>query len=219
MVHRTNITEDQVFVLQLLRDQIGQRVYPVHRLDRGTSGVLIFGKTKEAASVIAEQFRNQKIEKEYLAVVRGFVESEGVIDYAINVNPGKPLQDAITHYQRISQVELPIPIGRYATARYAFVQIQPKTGRQHQIRRHFAHLRHPIIGDKRYGDVKHNKYFKQEFGLNRFLLHAWQMSLKHPFDKSELIQENSTLIALSLLCFKSNNTFKLIDSQYGIHTN
>lgn len=173
LVHRTKISEDTQFVLQLLRKQIQQYVYPVHRLDRATSGVLIFGKSSEAANHLAEQFRNHQIEKNYLAIVRGHLDATGTIDYDLAPEKHKPAKSAITHYQRITQSELNTPVGlRYPTARYSLVKINLETGRRHQIRRHFAHIRHPIIGDKRHGDCKYNKYFSENYGLERMLLHA-----------------------------------------------
>ena len=181
LVHRTRISEDTRFVLQLLRDQLGQRLFPVHRLDRGTSGALVLGKNGEAASLLGAQFRNKEVEKEYLAVIRGFVSSEGTIDYPIANDPAKPRQEAVTHFTRLSQSELDWPIGRYATARYSLVEIRTETGRRHQIRRHFAHIRHPVIGDKKHGDCKHNKYLREEWGIVRLLLHASELGVVHPF--------------------------------------
>jgi len=180
LVHRTKISEDRIFVLQLLRDQIGQRVYPIHRLDRGTSGVLIFGKSGEAAGALSEQFRDKAVEKNYLAIVRGYVEEQGVIDYPLpHPRSGLP-RDALTRYAKLQQTELPTPVGRYATARYSLVDITLETGRTNQIRRHFAHIRHPVIGDKKKGDCKHNKYFEQELGIARLLLHASRFAFSHP---------------------------------------
>lgn len=180
LVHRTPISEDKVFVLQLLRKQLQQRLYPVHRLDRATSGVLIFAKTSEAAAALAALFRTKQVQKTYLAVVRGFLETEGRIDYPLLHENGQIRQEAITFYQNLAEVELPIPVGRYPTARYTLLKIWLETGRRHQIRRHFSHLRHPIIGDKRHGDVKHNKFFQEHFNLPRLLLHATRLEFQHP---------------------------------------
>ena len=181
MVHRTGISEDKVFILQLLRDQLGQKIYPVHRLDRATSGVLIFGKSSEAASLLGRQMQEHLVKKTYLAVVRGFVEAAATIDYALAPEPEKPKQEAITHYKKLKQAERPFSVGRYPTSRYSLVEVTLKTGRRHQIRRHFSHLRHPVINDRRHGDVKHNKYFEKEIGIERLLLHAQKMVLIHPF--------------------------------------
>ncbi len=181
LVHRTKISEDTVFVLQLLRDQLGQRIYPIHRLDRPTSGVLIFGKTQEAASQLSELMRAKSIHKKYLAIVRGFLDAAGTIDYPLVTKEHLPAQEAITHYKNLGQIEKDFHVNRYPTSRYSLLEITLDTGRRHQIRRHFAHLRHPIIGDKRHGDCKHNKYFSEKLGIKRMLLHAVEMSFLHPF--------------------------------------
>ena len=177
-----------MFVLQLLRDQIGQRLFPAHRLDRATSGVLLFGKTTEAAAALGVQFMDKSLDKKYIAIVRGFVPEQDTVNYPLaDEESGKGLVDAVTHYKRIQQVTCDMAIGlRYPTARFSLVEVMPETGRRHQIRKHFAHLRHPIIGDPRHGDVKHNKYFREQFGITRLLLHAQQLSVQHP-DTGELL--------------------------------
>ena len=181
MVHRTSITEDKQFILQLLRDQIKQKVYPIHRLDRGTSGVLFFAKMSESASQLGKLFQEKLIQKQYLAIVRGYLsEKDGTIDYPLAKEKWLAKKEAISHYRSIQQTEINHAIGRYETARYSLVQVFPETGRRHQIRRHFSHLRHPIIGDKRHGDVKHNTYWRETFGISRMLLHAQKLSFIHP---------------------------------------
>ncbi len=182
LVHRSRLSEDRIFVLQLLRDQIGQRLFPAHRLDRATSGVLLFGKTSEAAAALGQQFMDKSLGKRYTALVRGFVQEEATIDYPLaDEESGKGLVPAVTHYKRLNQTTTDMAIGlRYTTARFSLVEVEPETGRRHQIRKHFAHLRHPIIGDPRHGDVKHNKYFREQFGITRLLLHARQLTIKHP---------------------------------------
>ena len=176
LVHRTKISEDQVFVLQLLRTQIQQKVFPIHRLDRGTSGVLVFGKNKAAAAYLGEQMRSKKVEKKYLAIIRGYVDEKGTIDYPLASEPHKEKKEALSHYKRLKQIEFAAQIGRYPSARYSLVEIETETGRRHQIRRHFSHLRHPIIGDKKHGDVKHNTYFRDSLEIPRMLLHASDLS-------------------------------------------
>ena len=182
MVHRTSITEDKQFVLQLLRDQIQTKLYPIHRLDRGTTGTLIFAKSKEAASLLGQQFQQHIVGKQYLAIVRGFIEEETwTVDYPLAKETWLEKKEAITHFEQLGKVELPVAIGRYETARYTLVKAMPETGRRHQIRRHLSHLRHPVIGDKRHGDVKHNKHWKVQFGISRMLLHAQSLQFNHPF--------------------------------------
>ncbi len=177
MVHKTNITEDKVFLLQLLRDQINQRVYPIHRLDRGTSGVLLFGKHTEEAARVQKLMMANQFEKKYLAIVRGFVDEEGTIDYPLKSGRKNLLQDAISHYKRIDQQTLDFEVNRYPTSRYSLVEVRPETGKFHQIRRHFAHIRHPIIGDKKHGDCKHNKYFAETQNFQNMCLHAREVVL------------------------------------------
>lgn len=187
LVHRTRISEDTVFVLQLLRDQLGYHIYPVHRLDRMTSGVLVFGKTKAAAGSLSELFRNQEITKTYLAVVRGHLPPSGTIDYPLARSPEHQKQPAVSDYHTLDQTEIPHAISRYPTSRYSLIKVNPKTGRFHQIRRHFAHLRHPIIGDRPHGDCKHNKYLREKLGIEGMLLHAISFSFVHPHTLNRVI--------------------------------
>ncbi len=177
LVHPTRISEDTLTILPLLRDQLGGKMYPVHRLDRGTSGVLVFGKNSMSASSLNRQFRERAVKKKYRAVIRGFVEPMGKIDHPLAGDGQKKARQAITEYRKISQSEMDFAISRYPTSRYSLVEVSPLTGRHHQIRRHFAHIRHPVIGDKRHGDCKHNKYFREQLGIERMLLHACQLSL------------------------------------------
>lgn len=183
LVHRTGISEDTSFLLQQLRQQIRRRVYPIHRLDRATSGVLIWAKSKQAASRLSPMFEQRQVQKTYLAIVRGWTADDGLIDYPLGSpeQPQAPRQPAQTAYRTLARSEMPWPIGnRHATARFSLILVQPQTGRWHQIRRHFAHLRHPIIGDRRYGDNKHNRFFREVLGISRLLLHAWRLTFKHP---------------------------------------
>lgn len=185
LVHRTRIAEEKKeFALQILRDQLGYRLHPLHRLDRGTSGVLLFGKTPEATAPIVKAFSSCQPDKTYYAIVRGYAPESGTIDSPIRPDKDhlhKEAQEAITHFTRLATVELPIPVGRYSSARYSLVQIKPETGRMHQIRKHFAHLRHYIIGDKKHGDWRHNKMFLEQLDSPSLLLHAASLRFEHPF--------------------------------------
>jgi len=182
LVHRTRIAEeDRAFAMQILRDQLGQWVYPLHRLDRGTSGVLLFALHKEAAQRLGAVFESSRVNKAYLAVLRGYVPEAGLVDYALREEKYKPPQEAQTGYRRLATAELPIPVGRYATARYSLVEARPLTGRMHQIRKHFAHLCHYVIGDKRHGDWRHNQMFAETLACPHMLLHARMMTFPHPF--------------------------------------
>ncbi|MFN2350113.1 MAG: pseudouridine synthase [Thioalkalivibrio sp.] len=180
LVHRSPISRDEVFVLQCLRDQICQRVFPVHRLDRPTSGALLFGLNREATRGLAGQFESGTVEKRYLAVVRGYTDDAGLIDHPLSHEDRPEPRDAVTRYRRLATVELDIPVGRYPSSRYSLVEVHPGTGRMHQIRRHFKHIFHPLIGDTTYGEGRHNRMFREHFGIERLLLHASRVKLRHP---------------------------------------
>lgn len=191
LVHRTNIDRHETrFALQLLRRQLKQKVYPVHRLDKPTSGVLLFALDAATARNLSDQFRYHRIEKTYLALVRGWTDDCGEIDYplvdgpikaayAVQQNSDKP-REALTRYRTLQRVELPIAVGRYATGRYSLVEARPATGRRHQLRRHFKHIFHPIIGDTTYGDSAHNRMFRNRFECQRLMLHAAELLCQHP---------------------------------------
>lgn len=191
LVHRSWLDKHEtVVVMQTLRDQIGQHVYPIHRLDRPTSGVLIFALSSEIARLLSEQFASNKIEKTYHAIVRGYVDGEAVIDYPLVeeldkiadkfANKDKPAQEAITFYKGLSKIELLIEVGKYKTARYSFVELKPQTGRKHQLRRHLKHIFHPIIGDSKHGDLHQNRAFSHYFDVKRLMLHASSVKIIHP---------------------------------------
>ena len=182
LVHRSPIAKDATeFALQMVRDQVGHWVYPVHRLDGRTSGVLVFGLTRDAASKLADLFRLREVQKIYWAVVRGYAEEEDVIDYALKRSDFKPRQSAVTAYRRLATTELPIPVGPYQTARYSLVEVMPKTGRLHQIRKHFAHVFHPVLGDRKHGDWRHNKMAVNELEIEEMLLLSKKLCFVHPY--------------------------------------
>jgi len=179
-VHQTDLDRYAKACMPVLRDQIGQWVYPVHRLDRGTSGVVLFALSSDIARELGVAFSSRTVKKRYLALVRGYLPQEGHIDHAYRLPDSDKLVDAVTDFQCLGTVELPHAVGRYDTARYSLMQAMPLTGRQHQIRRHCAHLRHPIIGDVRYGDRHHNQFFRSHFSLDRLLLMAVELGFDHP---------------------------------------
>ena len=225
-VHRSFMDKDEIyFALQLVRDQIGQYVYPVHRLDRPTSGVLLFALTKDVATKLSDSFANKSyqeqasvekraeiehlcfesdesvdIVKTYYALVRGyFAEPSGLIDHPLkekldklgdkNVSRDKPAQSAQSFYQVMQQASLPIKVGKFDSVRYSLVKVQPITGRRHQIRRHLAHLRHPIIGDINYGDNKQNPFFNDHFSFKRLMLIAKSLTFNHPISGEKITIE------------------------------
>ena len=180
LVHRTALAGSREAALQQLRDQLGRRVYPVHRLDRATSGVLVFGLSSEAASRLAEAVRGHRVAKRYLAVVRGWTEPAGCIDRPLRPAEGGEPRPAHSCYRRLATVELPVAVSRYPTSRYARVAVCPLTGRRHQIRRHLASVAHPVVGDTTHGDGRHNRMFRERFGLHRLALHAQWMGFRQP---------------------------------------
>ncbi|MGD8233269.1 tRNA pseudouridine(65) synthase TruC [Vibrio sp. TRT 1302] len=200
LVHRSWLDKHETqFVMQTLRDQIGQHVFPLHRLDRPTSGVLIFALSSEVASQVMPMFANHEMEKTYHAIVRGWIMESGRLDYALKVeldkiadkhaSQDKEAQEAITDYQPLAQVEIPYSTGSFPTNRYCLMEMKPLTGRKHQLRRHMAHLRHPIVGDTTHGDGKHNKLFREVYDSHRLLLHASSLKFVHPFTQREIIIE------------------------------
>jgi tRNA pseudouridine65 synthase len=184
LVHRSPIASDaSEFAVQLLRDQLGQRVYPVHRLDRKTGGVLLFALSETMNAGMQQQFMNGQVDKTYLAIVRGYTDDEQTIDYPLrrDDSPGLGiLQDAVTHLKTLQRTEVAIPFGKHATSRYSLVELTPETGRMHQLRKHMAHILHPIIGDRPHGCNKQNKLFLERFAMNTMLLHARQLRFAPP---------------------------------------
>ncbi|QDE31858.1 tRNA pseudouridine(65) synthase TruC [Shewanella polaris] len=191
LVHRSYLARrERFFAMQMTRDLVGCHVFPVHRLDRPTSGVLLFAKSSEVARLLCEQFANHCIKKHYLAIVRGNMHESGTLDYALkqefdvlgdkHVDPNKAAQEAVTEYQPLLNTEIPFSSGRYPSSRYGLIKLSPHTGRKHQLRRHMAHLRHPIVGDTTHGDGKQNKFFREHFAINRLWLIAKSLQFIHP---------------------------------------
>lgn len=181
LVHQSRLAADaDVFAVQLLRDQIGQRVYPVHRLDRKTGGVLLFALTPAANTAMQQAFMGRSVQKTYLAIVRGHTPDHETVDYALTNEEGQ-VQDALTRFSTLARAELPIPLGKHPTSRYSLVQLSPETGRYHQLRKHMAHIFHPIIGDRPHGCNKQNRLWKEKWGMTTMLLHASELRFQHPF--------------------------------------
>lgn len=196
LVHRTGLDAGETrFVVQTLRDQLGQRVYPVHRLDKGTSGVLLMALSSVAARALVPLFEQHAVQKNYLAMVRGWPANRFDVDHALRPDdapPDAPTQSAFTAFETQAHLNLPVPVDRYPSTRVALVQAQPKTGRRHQIRRHLKHVSHPIIGDATHGKGAHNRWWADYLGLQRLWLHAQGLSFTHPFT-GEAIQVRSDL--------------------------
>ncbi|QAV22497.1 tRNA pseudouridine(65) synthase TruC [Proteus hauseri] len=191
LVHRSWLDRHEtVFVMQTLRDQIGQHVFPVHRLDRPTSGVLLMALSSDVARQLSQYFELHKTEKIYHAVVRGYVEEASVIDSPLIEELDKiadkfatqpaQMQECVTHCQPLAIVEKDVAIGRYLTSRFSLLELRPETGRKHQLRRHMSHIRHPIIGDTAHGDLRQNRGVVNNFQSHRLMLHASHLNLIHP---------------------------------------
>lgn len=196
LVHRSNLDRNETdFAVQQTRDLVGQLVYPIHRLDKPTSGVLLFSLSSDIANDMSQKFREGKILKKYIAVVRGFTDESGSIDYPlrkIRERFGKPSiktdesQEAITEFIQLSKLELNISVDKYPTSRYSLLELTPKTGRRHQLRRHMKHISHPIIGDPKYGKSRHNNFFKDHFNCSRLMLAAISLKFQHPITNEDI---------------------------------
>lgn len=197
LVHRSPIDKRETeFALQYARAlNGGQHVYPVHRLDRPTSGLLLFAKDPDVARLLGAQMMAHEIYKTYLAIVRGWPEEQGTVDYPLREEPtdrrlkgqATAVQEAITDYVRLGVSEIPYQVEGYPTSRYALMALYPRTGRRHQLRRHMKHISHPIIGDANHGRGRHNRFFAQHFGETRLFLASVGMSLTHPLTGESLV--------------------------------
>lgn len=201
LVHRSPIDKRETqFAVQMTRDLIEQDVYPVHRLDKATSGLLLFALNKEAARNLSTQFMEHSLQKRYIALVRGWTQEHGEIDKPLLYKRDKygdrdkqqptEAQEAYTAYRTLAQCTLDKPLGKFAQQRYSLLQLSPKTGRKHQIRRHLNGISHPIIGDVNYGDRNHNHLFNDWRGYHRLYLAATALEFEHP-----LTQERITIQA------------------------
>lgn len=192
LVHRSWLdSRETVFVMQTLRNQTGRHVFPIHRLDRPTSGVLLFAFNKESARALTQQFERKNVQKRYWAVVRGHLHGSGRIDYPLKeeadkiadpfADPDKPAQNAVTDYRCLALTEQPFQSAkRYATSRYSWLELTPHTGRKHQLRRHLKHIFHPIVGDTTHGDNAQNRAVAERTGATRLLLHARELVFQSP---------------------------------------
>jgi tRNA pseudouridine65 synthase len=170
LVHRGWDNDDDVALFRV-RDALGQQVYPMHRLDRGTSGALLFARTREAATVLSKAFEEGRVEKQYLALVRGVAPEAGVVDYPIPRKEGGPRVPALTRFRRIAAS----PVDRCS-----LVLAAPETGRLHQVRRHLRHINHPLVGDVTHGSGEINRHYRARYDLHRLALHAHLLAFAHP---------------------------------------
>ena len=182
LAHASKMAADvDVDLLDQLRQQVQGEVYLVHRLDRATSGLVLAARTREAAGELGKQFMARSVEKTYLAVCRGWPAEIGEIDYPLgDVRPNSPKKPALTRYRRLATIEVPIALGKYAQQRYALMAVDPETGRYRQIRKHFHHISHHLIGDTSHGRTEHNRLFQSTWQVGRLLLHARRLAFTHP---------------------------------------
>lgn len=187
-VHRSRmVARDEDYLIDRLRMQVGGELYLANRLDRATSGLVLVARTREVAAALGEQLMSRRVSKTYLAIVRGWPDGQGSIDYPLTVGSMEgERKPALTHWRRLGRIEVPIALGRYPQQRYALLELMPETGRYRQLRRHLHHIHHPIIGDSTLGRGEHNRLFREHFRSHRLLLHAWRLLLVHPVDARAL---------------------------------
>lgn len=181
-VHRSRLVgADEDYLIDRLRLQVDGPLHLAHRLDRATSGVLLVARSQEMAAEIGRQLMARTVGKSYLAVVRGWPAEQGEVDYPLTGSSlsGEP-KPALTRWRRLATTLVPIAQGRYPQQRYALLDVQPETGRYRQIRRHFHHVSHHILGDTSHGRGDHNRLIRQHFGVHRLMLHAYTMDFAHP---------------------------------------
>lgn len=213
LVHASLIDKHETQnALQILRNFLGRVVYPVHRLDKPTSGVLVFGLSSDSAKKLSEAFMNRDVEKKYLGLVRGFTEEFGVINHPIKdlwdkmtdkkKSKLQEAREAITEYRLLEKIEIDVPVRPHPTSRYSLLEITPLTGRNRQIRRHMKHIFHHMIGDHQHGDGFHNRMLSEKYGLNRLMLHAKELTFTHPATGDKMTLKADLDIDFMSLLFK-----------------
>ncbi|QTD37930.1 pseudouridine synthase [Polaribacter batillariae] len=183
--HSRNVAEE-MSLLQLIKDKKVLKVYPIHRLDRKTSGIILLAKEKEYVSKFQDLFTNNEIEKTYYGMVRGFSPESKKIDSPVKGRDANVHKEALTYLKTLEKITLKIPVKPYDSSRYSLVEFKPKTGRMHQLRVHANKISHPLIGDPKYGDKNHNIMFEKNFNCTNMFLHAGQLEFAHPFSSEKL---------------------------------
>lgn len=168
-------------LLYQVRDHLNQHVFPVHRLDAGTSGVLLFALSSDDARNMNKLFTERRTEKTYHAVIRGYLPDTGVIELPLESDSTGELAEAKTTFKSLARIELPYPVGKkFPTAQYSWMEAHPYTGRFHQIRRHFGRISRPLLGDATHGDSRHNQFFRNQLGIEGLCLKAMRLEFVHP---------------------------------------
>ncbi|EDP95887.1 pseudouridine synthase [Kordia algicida OT-1] len=194
LVHHSQMARnqsDEQTLLELLFEKFEKNYYPMHRLDRKTSGIVLCAKEKRFVSKFQDLFVADAIQKVYYGVVRGFSPENGVIDSPVKGRDANVYKSALTHYKTLATKELPIAVQPFETSRYSLVKLLPKTGRMHQLRIHLNKINHPLIGDPKYGDRFHNRMFQSEFEISNLFLHAHSLTFVHPFLEKEIVVQCS----------------------------
>jgi tRNA pseudouridine65 synthase len=188
--HSRNMA-DESSLLQLVENQLGIKTYPIHRLDRKTSGIILLAKEKMYVSKFQELFTNTQIQKIYFGIVRGFAPDTKIIDSPVKGRDANVHKEALTELTTLEKITLDIPVKPYDSSRYSLVQMFPKTGRMHQLRVHCNKISHPLIGDAKYGDKNHDTMFAENFNCKNLFLHAGLLEFIHPFHHKKMILKSS----------------------------
>jgi tRNA pseudouridine65 synthase len=189
LVHHSHMArnmDDEATLIDLLKAQYNHKYYPLHRLDRKTSGLILLVKKRADVTTFQELFLQNKIQKTYYALVRGFAPEKGLIESPVKGRDANVYKDAETHFFKLKEIALDIAVHPYDSSRYCLLKLKPKTGRLHQLRIHLNKISHPIIGDPKYGDRFHNRMFETEFNCSNMFLHAGEIEFMHPFSKKSI---------------------------------
>mgnify|MGYP001231894836 CR=1 FL=1 len=184
---RNKINEESL--LQLLDNQLKRKFYPVHRLDRKTSGIILLSTKKEYVAKFQVLFTTNQIKKLYYGVVRGFTPDQMIIDSPVKGRDATVYKKAETHLKLLEQITIDIPVKPYKTSRYSLVQLSPKTGRMHQLRIHMNKISNPLINDAKYGDKNHDLMYERQFGWKNLFLHAGSLEFIHPFTEKKIFEK------------------------------
>ena len=194
LVHHAHHSRNKInekSLVQLIEDQLGSRYFPIHRLDRKTSGIILLASKKEYVSTFQALFTNKEIKKIYYGVVRGYSQENRIIDSPVKGRDALVYKEAETHLKRLDKIELNIPVKPYDSSRYSLVELTPTTGRMHQLRIHMNKLSTPLINDAKYGDKNHDTMYGEQFGWTNLFLHAGSLAFTHPFSNQELVLKSS----------------------------
>ena len=188
--HSRNKIEEESLI-QLIENQFGKRYYPIHRLDRKTSGIILLASKREYVASFQALFTNNEIQKIYYGVVRGFSQDNKIINSPVKGRDALVYKEAETHLNCLDKIELNIPVKPYDSSRYSLVELRPKTGRMHQLRIHMNKVSTPLINDAKYGDKNHDLMYAKQFGWKNLFLHAGSLEFIHPFTNKKLILKSS----------------------------